>query len=198
MSSALFAPYILQKNDSASCRTWSLRTGPTPRPRSKSGCCTNTPQHVFLYVLRCTRLCHSLLGHGTLEAFLRCVLPFVDVLLCHGQRRTSFALLYLPSSRSAGMALNESMQPREPVYLCHVQQQRCLMPWWLLCSEESPSYLLPRAWLRGCQCLGWDQKLLPVFHHWNHLRQLGICCLGHSKLVVVKESVQGLLCFLHE
>ena len=44
-------------------------------------------------------------------------------------------VLYPPSSRTIGMALNGSMQS---VYLYHVQRQWCLLPWWLLCNEESP------------------------------------------------------------
>ena len=66
-----------RKNDSASCMTWSLRTGPTPRPHNKPGCYTNTPS-TSLYVQWGMRLCHS---------FLRCALTFADALLCHGLGR---------------------------------------------------------------------------------------------------------------
>ena len=49
--------------------------------------------------------------------------------LCYVHICTFLPLLSLPSSKPIGMALNRNTQSPRKVTKCHIQRQRCVMPW---------------------------------------------------------------------
>ena len=66
-----------------------------------------------------------------LHSATRCVPSLVEAWLICAHGCTFFALLLLPSPKPLGVALDRGMQSSGKWLKCHMQRQRCVIPYWL-------------------------------------------------------------------